>query len=542
MSSKILITYKSRLVLDNRRRIHHHTFIQFHIMSSYAASITSNANTFAAYAKKATVPARPDMEITLDQHTEGKFYTTWDALSGKVAITAPQTSRFDEVQITLEGCVRTYVEALSPTSTASKTTAIHRFLKMIMPVPESEYPQPRVAEGGRTYTFPFNFVIPDRLLPRSCSHPQVSDHVCEAHLNLPPSMGDREMLRGQSDMAPEMCKVQYSIRVKVVRHREADGKELTLVEGQKKIRVVPAVAEAAPLSVGAGHDKFVLSKTKSLRKGLFSGKLGKITVAAAQPSAIVLPSPSSSPSAPPTTMATVQLRFDPHETTSQPPRLGALSAKIKGSTFFAVRPTTHIPTHRNSSSQFEIYRGVYDSTIPLSSRCVESVQWRKHLPTLVVARRGSASSSSSSDYSDSTQVLDPKDNTLHYTATVLVPITLPTTKTWIPTFHNCISSRIYVLDLSLSVHTPGTGVPASNLALHMPLQVAAAGNQSERPAMTEAEAAAELAEVDEFLRPRVIEMPNLEHIGNSVLPHHSTEMPPSYEDFASQPREIAGRC
>lgn len=510
-------------------------------MSSYAASITSNANTFATYAKKATVAPRPDMEITLDQHTEGSFYTTWDALSGKVAITAPQTSRFDEVQITLEGCVRTYVETLSPTSTASKTTAIHRFLKMIMPVPESEYPQPRVAEAGRTYTFPFNFVIPDRLLPRSCSHKQISEHVCDAHLNLPPSMGDRE-LHGQSDMAPDMCKVQYAIRVKVVRHREADGKELSLVEGQKKIRVIPAVAEAAPLSVGAGHDEFVLSRTKSLKKGLFSGKLGKITVTAAQPSAIILPAPSSSSSGQPTTMATVQLRFDPHETTSQPPRLGALGAKIKSSTFFAVRPTTDLPTHRNSSSQFEIHRGIYDSTVSLSSRCVESVQWKKHLPTPVVARRGSASSSSSSDYSDSTQVSDPKDNTLHYTATVLVPITLPTTKTWIPTFHNCISSRIYVLDLSLSVHTPGTGVPASNLGLRMPLQVAAAGNQSERPAMTEAEAAAELAEVDEFLRPRVIEMPNPEHIGNSVLSHHTSELPPSYEDFAPQSREIAGRC
>ncbi|CAG8948778.1 hypothetical protein HYFRA_00001900 [Hymenoscyphus fraxineus] len=510
-------------------------------MSSYAASITSNP--FATHAKKSTAVAHSDMEITLDQHTDEKIYTTWDAISGRVAITAPHTSRFDEVQITLEGCVRTYVEALSPTHTAAKTTAVHRFLKMIMPVSESQYPHPRIAEAGRTYTFPFNFVIPDRLLPRSCSHPMVADHVCEAHLNLPPSMGDREILHGKSDMAPEMCRVQYSIRVKVVKNGErADDKDISLVEGQKKIRVVPAVAEAAPLNVGYGQDKFVLSKTKSLKKGLFSGKLGKITITGAQPGAIVLPPPSSKSDIPPTTMATVQLRFDPKETSSKPPRLGALSAKIKSSTFFAVRPMGHLPTHRNSSSQFTIHSGVYDNTVSLSSRCVESVQWRKHLPTPAPSRRASAYSDISSAYSDSTQFLNLEEDTLHYTATVLVPITLPTNKTWIPTFHNCISSRIYVLDLSLSVRSPGTGIPATNISLHMPLQIAAAGNQTERPAMTAAEAAAELAEVDEFLRPRMLEIPRSELIGNSVLSHRFTELPPSYEAFCSASREIAGRC
>jgi len=328
----------------------------------YAASIQSTTGTLAGYARKMTQNGKPDMEIILDNHTEGKKYTTFDPLSGRVEITAPHEARFDEIQITLEGTVKTFVENLSPHTTRSRTTARHNFLKLTMPIRESDYPQPRIAEAGRTYSFPFNFAIPDRLLPRSCSHNCTADHVHEAHLHLPPTMGDREVI-GQDDLAPEMAKVQYGIKVKVVRNRERDGQEVVLVEGLRKIRVVPAVAEEPPMSVGLADKDYVLSKTKSLKKGMFSGKLGKITVAAAQPSALVLLSPSSSSSVPDTTMATVNLRFDPHEASSQPPRLGGLTTKIKASTYYAARPATDLPSHFNMVQQFESTRGVYDTSI-----------------------------------------------------------------------------------------------------------------------------------------------------------------------------------
>jgi len=124
---------------------------------SYAASIQSTTGTMAEYARKLGHSARPDMEIILeDSHSDQKIYTTFDAISGRVNITAPHNARFDEIRITLEGQTKTYVENLSPHSTKSKTTAVHNFLKLVMPVRESDYPQPRIAEAGRTYTFPFN--------------------------------------------------------------------------------------------------------------------------------------------------------------------------------------------------------------------------------------------------------------------------------------------------------------------------------------------------------------------------------------------------
>lgn len=123
---------------------------------SYAASITSNTGTIATYARKMAQIGQPDVEIILDNHYSGKAYTTFDVVSGKVNIKASHNARFDEIKVTFEGCTKTWVESLSPTATKTKSTATHNFLKLVMPVRESDYPQPRIAEAGRTYTFPFN--------------------------------------------------------------------------------------------------------------------------------------------------------------------------------------------------------------------------------------------------------------------------------------------------------------------------------------------------------------------------------------------------
>lgn len=501
------------------------------------ASIYSTTGTVASVFQRMSQNGRPDMDIVIDDHKEGKTYTTFDSISGKVNITAPHEARFDEIQITFEGTARTAIENLSPHTTKSRTTARHNFLKLTMPIKESDYPQPRVAEAGRTYTFPFNFVVPDQLLPRACSHSTVGDHVHHAHCQLPPSMGDRT-LPLKDDLSPDMAIVDYAVRVKIIRSRERDSKDMVLVEGLRKIHIIPAVSEAPPLSIRLADKDFALSKTKSLKKGMFSGKLGKITVWADQPGALVIPAPSATTKAQPTTMATVNLRFDPHDASSQPPRLGGLTTKIKSTTFFSTRPAIDFPAHFSQQVHFETTRGIYDTSVSLNSRCVESVVWTQQCASPAYSRRGSSTSTSSSDdYSDCVQSPPEKANT-YYTASILVPITLPSSKAWIPSFHSCITSRAYCIDLSLTIHTPGTGVPASTVHLHVPVQIAADGNNGRRASLTAEEAAIELAEqeAEEYFRPRVLEIPREELVGRSVLGSAAMELPPSYDDFA--PRQV----
>lgn len=505
---------------------------------SYATSIQSTTGTIATYAKKFVQNGKPEMDIIFDNHDEGKIYTTFDALSGRVEITASHNARFDEIQITLEGSTKVWVENLSPHSTRARTTARHNFLKLAMPIQESDYPQPRIAEAGRTYTFPFNFVIPDQLLPKACNHKHAAEHIHHEHTRLPPSMGDREVSR-LDDLTPAMAQVTYGIRVKVIRQAERDETKSVLTEGFRKFYVVPAVAEAPPMNTDLNND-YRLARMKVLRKGVFSGKLGKVHVSAAQPGALILHSPSSGITTAPTTMATVKLRFDPRDKASPPPRLGGLSTKIKATTFFSARPAHDIPNHFTMMTQYETTRGVYDTSLNLSSRCVESVAWTKHKAAPAYTRRDSESSISSSDCcSDEANLPEPKEGNEYYTAEIIVPITLPQSKAWVPTFHSCVASRVYIIDMSLTIHTPGAGVPATTVTLHLPVQIAANGSAISRVPMTAAEAAAELADADVHLRPRVIEAPSPELIGNSVLAARGLDLPPSYEAFAnSQPRQV----
>ncbi|KAL2063375.1 hypothetical protein VTL71DRAFT_5180 [Oculimacula yallundae] len=504
-----------------------------------APSIHSTTGTIASAYKKFAQNGRPDMDIVLENHDDGKVYTTFDALSGNVNITAPHEARFDEIQITFEGVVKTAIDHMSPHAARSRTTAKHNFLKLVMPIKESDYPQPRIAEAGRTYTFPFNFVVPDQLLPKACAHNVVGDHVQHAHLQLPPSMGDRS-LSNKDDMAPDMALVDYGVRVKVIRSREQDGKKMILAESLKKLHIIPASSEAPPMTIRDSDRDFVLSKTKSLKKGMFSGKLGKITVSTEQPSALIVPSPTAANATQPTTMATVNLRFDPQNASSQPPRLGGLTTKIRSTTFFATKPSTDFPAHYTHQMQFDTSRGIYDTSVPINSRCVESVAWTKQCSSPAYSRRGSnTSTSSSDDYSSDNEYTSPAmDNNAYYTANILVPITLPSSKHWIPSFQSCITSRTYCIDLSLTIHTPGTGVPASTVYLRVPVQIAADGNNGRRPSITAEEAAIELAaqEAEEYLRPRVLEVPSEDLVGRSVLGSVAMELPPSYDDFA--PRQV----
>ena len=100
--------------------------------------------------------SRPGVEVVIHDHAPHKIYTTFDAVTGVVKVTAPQNVRFDEIKITLEGRSKTFVENFSAAGTRSRSVARHTFLRLNMPVSESSYPQPRVAEAGFTYSFPFN--------------------------------------------------------------------------------------------------------------------------------------------------------------------------------------------------------------------------------------------------------------------------------------------------------------------------------------------------------------------------------------------------
>lgn len=506
-------------------------------MSTRAPSIANSA--ISIKMRNFALQGKPVIDISLkgDNGRHGSYvssFSTMDTLEGEVAVTAPHDTRFDDIEISFIGASETFVDKFStaPTSLNARTDASHVFLKLRQPIDESTLPMPRIAEAGRTYKFPFTFVIPPHLLPKSCQR-YANDQIRAAHLQLPPSMGDMSISghggKLLDDLTPEMAKISYAIKVTITRERETDGRIISLVDKSKKVRVKPAFEEQPPLVVGSNDAEYRLRQEKTIRKGVFKGKLGKLVMETQQPRSLRIPGARTPGNRPITTSAKVVLRFDPADEDSLPPRLGSLSSKLKVTTFYATTPRREFP--RREHILLDMSQGVFAETLPLASRCMAAAQWTKHTPSAddiaaasdPTATRRDSGISDCSDTNNNKNIPEPSESYAgrsYYTANLLIPIQLPTNKTFVPTFHSCLVSRVYRLDLSLAMSA------TTHLTLKIPIQVSAEGSAegvsatAERDASQAVQRDAEAA-MHEVFAPRSVAPPSTEFLGSAA--------PPGYE-------------
>ncbi|EMC98707.1 hypothetical protein BAUCODRAFT_64387 [Baudoinia panamericana UAMH 10762] len=477
----------------------------------------------------------PKPEIKINLSTRKKTYSTLDRIEGVVAVTAPVDTAFDDVEIDFVGTARTFVERLTSAAAVSgRAEAFHQFLKLTQPGLQEHYPEGGMLRAGQTYDFPFIFVIPPHLLLRICQHTVKSPMIRDAHLQLPPSFGDKDLDKSQQyadDMAPEMASVRYGIFAKISKTK-MQGDEVTkasLASKARRLRVIPATEEHPPLAVGDAESDYVMRREKSVKKSVLKGKLGTLIMEAAQPQSLRL---SSSQSA--SVMATVMLRYDPSDANAPPPKLGSLVSKLKAATFFSSTARKDFPSKH--AAMHDLSQGLHTEQIGLSARCMANVEWTKCAPSKPAPERRDSACSTTSVGTGGTPA--PSDNYKgkdYYTARLLVPIELPTTKAFVPTFHSCLISRIYQLKLELGVHTAGL---APSMELKIPIQISVEANQwddmSRNRRESSPDSGADEAEVDaddasDFFSPRTIRAPSEGFVGRSRIgsqaPIESAELP-----------------
>ena len=443
--------------------------------------------------------------------------------------------RFDHLDIQFLGATKTFIEKIHTTpGMATSQSAFHNFLKLTQPISESAYPQPRVLEAGRTYEFPFIFVVPQQLLPRVCRHSVLHESVHDLHLSLPPSLGghgDGEGLAKRvDDFAPEMANVNYHIVARL-----ADESSRTITLKTTNVHILPRFDEQPPVNVDGPESDYHMRKEKTIRKGVFKGRLGSLVVESDQPSSIRLPHNSAMSHQAVSTSTKVRLRFDPAEKNASPPKLGNLTNKIKVSSWYADAARTMVPDKK--SIQFDMHQGLHSEVLTLSSRSMEGVEWKLQTGELQpeLCRRDSGLSTSSNSNKRAPSASERYQGGHFYTAEILVPITLPTDKHFVPTFHSCLVSRTYTLSLSLK--TVGGAVTAPNVELKVPLQISAEGglassDMSPRSSLTAEEQVEEERIANEFFVPRTISPIDDGLVGNSALPGLSSDLPPDYEGLA----------
>ena len=377
---------------------------------------------------------------------------------------------------------------------------------MRQPIDTHSYPAGNILRAGHSYKFPFTFVVPERLLPQACGHSKNHGHIERAHTLLPPTLGDtinstsatskeggkgkknkvaREATRkvAQDDMAPDMCRISYCVRATLVEKIKTEGstrrRRKTLASMFRKVRIIPAIEEEPPLSIPDDDETYdgyyCMRKEKVVRRGWTRSKRGRLVVTAEQPKPIEVHystggTDTSDVVGP---VVTLQLRFDPAEDNcnEQPPSLTTVCPKLAAATYFSAHPWADFPAPLRASSWAQLGRGVFMENVPLSAHCAASAPWTKHYHHGFGAsteRRDSLHSTSSTESS-------PRPGSQgkpFYTASVVIPLALPTNKTLVPTFHSCLISRIYCLDLTLSYNTGTTkSFLGPTATLRIPIQV-----------------------------------------------------------------------
>ncbi|KFY56208.1 hypothetical protein V496_06763 [Pseudogymnoascus sp. VKM F-4515 (FW-2607)] len=450
----------------------------------------------------------PSAKIAHPVHT----YTTYDDIRGHVAISALAPTPFSRVEISLLGTTRTAFTDHSPPIIAGPH-ATHIFLRMAMPIPPSAYPPPSgsndtyLLNPGCPIHIPFHFVVPARVLPHACSHEHSSASVPEAHTQLAPSLGSFSVPR--DDLTFELANISYSISARLIAPSPTSKPSEVLSSAIRKFHVVPASEEAPPLLV-LEESQYVFSKSKTVRKGLFRGKSGTLTLATTQPRAFSLPPPSTCdtlvPSAP--IDLTLNLRFDPTNSSCAPPRLGALSSWIRATTVHSTSPARRIPDQELQGSPPDSQSRAFTTYVPLVAQNVPATAeplWRvvtapkysrrdsgyssagslsstpssSSSPTTSAASTGPYFSVSAASSSEDMDGVDEKNS--YYTTTIALRLVLPPSRTWIPTFHSCLVSRFYTLLLELVVHPPGATIPFM-LSLKVPVQVVSQGREGREEA------------------------------------------------------------
>ena len=499
-------------------------------MPSSNASQSRRPSAIASFVLRKKDP----VEISLDGSPDTfiNTYTTLDRINGTAHIKFDKSTDFDRVLIQFEGVTDTFVEKVATAApTTGRAIAKHVFMRVPQPIDQTQLPESKVFQAGETYDVPFAFIVPERLLDNICTHRTATnsstiDSIREEHLQLPPSFGD-QMVAGDGqtlldDMAPEMSKISYQIKVQVIKTRPNNPeKRIELASKTRKLRIIPAKEEKPPLTVAEDSEDYQLRKEKDVKKGSFKlGKTGRMVAEAAQPRALVLPPPNERSEAPVASSTLVNLRFDPANETMCPPILGTMSTKLRVLTYFATNAFRDIP-RKLAIDAWATNRGSYSEIVDISTRPISAVQWTRHEPTSSEDVSGPSNDRRGSKNDDITISLAP--TTCHqpdlpfYTASMLLPISLPHSsspskkKTFTPTFHSCLISRFYVLEVNMTYHLPSTAVSKPSIQLKLPIQVASRGNPDARPSISEEEMASIQARMltmeeqgvgDEFWRPR----------------------------------------
>ncbi|KAF2145314.1 uncharacterized protein K452DRAFT_205454, partial [Aplosporella prunicola CBS 121167] len=368
-------------------------------------------------------------------------FSTGDEIIGEALITATDDFRIDDLDISFTGYSQTSFDSIAA---SLPSTTEKRFLHLQQPTEASICGS--VLKANHTYTIPFKFIVPDRLLPSACSCKTYEDH-----LVLPPTVGGEQCWKRHGkildDPTPEMAKISYKITATLAHRDRYNHKSIT--RSSRAVCVIPNFFEAPPL-IPSTASEYRFRQEKPISRGLFMGKLGHVVMEAHQPNALKcgLLRPGSPAS------TTLILRYDPSSENCTPPVLDNIKRKIQAVTLFQ-GGQTYVADKKTPQNLLRPYH----ETMSLSALCVSGMRWQKLSPTWAHEQLLHGDTpclpTPSSGYTGG----------VYYLLRLSLPVELPESKALVPTFYSCLVSRFYRMEISLALST------TSSLSVCVPLQL-----------------------------------------------------------------------
>ncbi|KAJ5109724.1 hypothetical protein N7532_002369 [Penicillium argentinense] len=378
---------------------------------------------------------QPKVKVNLTVKCTGlaNVYTTGDTIEGYATITVNRDTPFDEIDIIFEGTathevliqvayflgiLQTEVERVAcPGCSGSK----RRFFKVRQPIDATEYPSPRVLSPGHTYHFPFSFVVPALLLTIVCNHPQAVSDVKFYHTLLPPTLHDP--LFGKDDMAPEGSQIFYRIRASVHGTSSRAIKTDLLAESVQNVRILPKTMGLA------------------IRRGFKRKTAGQLRAVLWKPEPIqLLPSKTGEFEAL-GTVATINLIFRPARD-ELPPHLNTITSKLSVGKFCSLAPLGKLPSLLDTTDFTRVGRSLSIVEVRLSSLRLAPIRWERCISSANSVCDGRTypvlPCQQDALLQESRDQMKPVLSNVCYKATVIVPVNLPKSKAWIPTFHSLL--------------------------------------------------------------------------------------------------------
>ncbi|KAJ4117577.1 hypothetical protein NW768_010942 [Fusarium equiseti] len=406
------------------------------------------------------------LDVSIDRHFEAKIYTSGSTITGSVSLSPQANLTVDAFDIVFSGSSSTIVQMLHQ---GSMPKSAHKFLLLRMPIPQSALPEDGVLQAGLTYQVPFSFVIPYQLPSAACKHRNAI--IRERHLQLPPTVGPAWE---HDDMAVHTVNITYGVEARGS-FMTGKGKSLTL-ERTHPVKVMPFLPEQPPLHIVPGNPRYVLSQEKTIRKDILSSKLGFIRASTLQPDPVTITTDKLQPS---DISLNIDLEFWPNGN-KEPPEIYAKSASIKASTYYSTGHLSFLPDQHSFPSVMPnpILSFVLDENATVT--CPKP-NWQLNsssTPSPPVSRRGSEYSEVGDEPPRNAPRRGSKTSDIirtevpRHTASLPISITLPSpdNKILLPTFHSCLISRTYILEIIFASRAHG-----SSFTLRLPIQIAVEG-------------------------------------------------------------------